>query len=117
MSALHGHRLAIASVSITADGRIGLSGGYDKAARLWNLETGEVIEMLHTLNEGIVYAVALSVDGKLAVTGAGDGAIRVWDLPAGTLRATLVGHTPIGSTRLRCPPTDVLCFRARTIER
>jgi len=93
VSALHGHRLAIASVSITADGRIGLSGGYDKAARLWNLETGEVIEMLHTLNEGIVYAVALSVDGKLAVTGAGDGAIRVWDLPAGTLRATLVGHT------------------------
>lgn len=91
--ALRGHRLAIASVAITPDGSIGLSGGYDKAAHLWNLETGELVDTLYALNEGVVYAVALSADGKLGLTGAADGVVRLWELPAGRLRGTLVGHT------------------------
>lgn len=91
--ALQGHRLSVSSVAISGDGRFGLSGGYDKAARLWNLDSGELLETLYAANEGVVYAVALSADGRLALTGAADGALRLWDLPAGSLRATLAGHT------------------------
>ena len=85
---LHGHRVMVSAVAISADGRLGLSGGYDKAARLWDLDSGALIETLYAHEEGVVYAVALSPDGGLALTGAADGALRVWETPAGTLRAT-----------------------------
>src|SRR5690606_28187332 len=53
----------------------------------------ELLETLHTTNEGIVYSVALAKDGKVAITGAADGVVRVWDLPQGTLRFALRSHT------------------------
>lgn len=93
LMALHGHRVAVASVAITADGRLGLSGGYDKTARLWDLATGEMLETLHTANEGVVYSVAVAKNGEVAITGAADGVVRVWDLPDGTLRSALRSHT------------------------
>ena len=93
---LRGHRSAIASVAITADGRTGLSGGYDKVARLWNLDSGDLMETLLAGSEGVIYCVALSSDGLLALTGAADSKVRVWELTpqgAATIRFTLTGHT------------------------
>jgi len=87
------HRRPIGSIAISGDGRLALSGGYDKAARLWDLNSGELREQLHAYEEGVVYAVALSADGTLALTGAADGALRVWDTASGSLRATLIGHS------------------------
>ncbi len=97
LPSLRGHRSAIASVAITADGRTGLSGGYDKAARLWNLDTGDLIETLYASNEGVIYCVALSFDGRLALTGAADANVRLWELNpdrgGAAIRFTLSGHT------------------------
>ena len=79
-----------ASVALTADGRRAVCGSYDKALRLWDLETGGELRHLegHT---SFIWSVAVSADGRLAATGPScsdtrnhiDDSIRLWDLSAG----------------------------------
>jgi len=76
-----GHTSRVFSVALSVDGRLAISGGLDQTLRVWNLETGECLNILK--NNGDVIALALSADGRLAVSRSWDKTLRVWNLDSG----------------------------------
>ena len=87
------HRLGITAVAISGDGRLGLTGSYDKTLRIWDLEDHSLVDTLYPPHEGIVYAVATARNEPVAASASGDRTIRIWDLVTQTCRATLTGHS------------------------
>ena len=61
------HFDSILDVKFSPDGKQILSGSEDRTARLWDVESGQV---LHVLNGeiGMIYVVGFSADGKMALT-------------------------------------------------
>ena len=87
------HRLGIAAVAISGDGRLGLTGSYDKTLRVWDLQDGCLVDTLYPPHDGVVYAVATARNRPVAASASGDETIRIWDLVTQTCRATLTGHS------------------------
>src|SRR5262249_55336490 len=79
------------SVAFAPDGRTALSGGHDKALRLWDLATGKEIRTF-TGHSGYINSVAYSPDGRTALSGGRDKALRLWDLATGKEIRTFAGN-------------------------
>ncbi len=90
--ALAAHVSWVASVAVSADGRIAVSGGADQIVRVWDLAGGACRHTLfgHTKE---VESVAVSADARVAVSGSRDKTVRVWDLAGGVCLRTLTGHS------------------------
>jgi WD40 repeat protein len=82
---------SIYGVAFSPDSRQAPSGSKDKIARLWDVQTGQVLQRLsgHT---AYLYAVAFSPDGKLALTSSADNTARLWDLQTGRELRRFIGH-------------------------
>ena len=79
---LTGHDGAVRAVAVGTlpDGPVIVSGGSDRAVRVWRLADDAPLLMGHV---GLMWAVAVGVlpDGTpLIVTGGDDGTVRVWRL-------------------------------------
>jgi WD40 repeat protein len=78
-------------MAFAADGRRLATGDMDKAAKLWEVETGRE-KTGGLLGHGdAISCVAFHPDGKTIATGGVDHAIRLWDAVTGQ---ELVGHLP-----------------------
>ena len=68
------------------------SGSLDQTIRLWDLQTGESLQVLrgHT---GGVWSLAFSPDGQTLVSGSDDQTIRLWNLQTGQCFQVLHEHT------------------------
>ena len=88
---LDGHRGAVKSVALSADGMHALTGGADGTARSWRIATGTCEHAL-VAHQGGVEAVMFGDDGQLVFTGGADGLVRAWDRTTGEKRATFTGH-------------------------
>ncbi len=86
------HRLGIAAVAISGDGRFGLTGSYDKTIRQWDLQSQRLVGTLQPPHDGIVHALAAARERPLALSGSADRTLRVWDLQTQACLATLGGH-------------------------
>jgi WD40 repeat protein/serine/threonine protein kinase len=88
---LTGHADLVASVALSADGRIAVSGSCDNTVRVWDVPNGSC---LHTLtgHTDFVDSVALSADGRTVISGLAGGHVKVWDLPTSACLRTLNGH-------------------------
>jgi WD40 repeat protein len=84
------HGCAVNSISISPDGRYGLSGGQDGTLRLWDLTTGECVRTFrgHTRP---VESVSISRDGRHGLSGSFDRTLRLWDLATGKCLGTFEG--------------------------
>ena len=67
------------------------SGDYDAMIRLWDIDTGENIRTL-TGHTSIIYDLTFSDEGILA-SASEDDTVRLWDVEAGESINTLIGHT------------------------
>ena len=59
---LTGHRGPVTSVAFNSDGKLALSGGEDKTARLWDVATGKELRRFAG-HDGTLHFVACSPDG------------------------------------------------------
>ena len=67
------------SVAISPDGRLVAAGSLDTVVRLWDVQTGQLIERL-VGHKDSVYSVAFTPDGKGLVSGSLDQTLKHWDL-------------------------------------
>ena len=79
-------------IAFRPDGRLLVTGGDDKAATLWDAETGDQLDRLFG-HVGNVEAVAFSPDGRFVATGSTDGAAKIWDASDGREVLSLAGHS------------------------
>ncbi|MGQ4647010.1 WD40 repeat domain-containing protein [Lyngbya aestuarii] len=88
---LEGHPTAFAIV-ISYDGNTLISGGKDKAIKVWDLQTGQLRKTLQS-DSGEIQAVAIAPDGKTVVSGSGDRLVRIWDITSDKPPRLLTGHS------------------------
>jgi serine/threonine protein kinase len=88
---LTGHTDSVWTVAIAAHGRLAVSGGKDRALRLWDMASGQHLRTCGDHAQEI-RSVALSPDGRQAVTASG-ATLRLWDLDTGKELGRFTGHT------------------------
>ena len=71
-----------------------LRGSADKAARLWDAQSGKELRAF-TGYAGAVQAVAFSPDGKQILTGSGNHTARLWDVQSGWELRAFRGHADV----------------------
>jgi WD40 repeat protein len=99
LKGLLSHGDQVSSVAFSLDGKIILTGSFDRTARLWDTETGRNIgEPLQ--NPERVFSVAFSPDGRTILTGCGDGTARVWDATTRRPSSPPLKHMDVGSVPL-----------------
>ena len=91
--AQHGHAGPVSAVALSASGRLVATGGYDKVAKLWQGDTGALLQNLRG-HEAEISSVALfkQVDRHCAVTGSLDRTARIWSARDGRVLHVLRGH-------------------------
>ena len=85
-----GHYSSVMSLAYSPDGKRIASGDWDKAVRIWDADTGELVTVLLG-HEAAVRALAYSPDGTHVVSGSVDTTVRVWNISTGASRV-LKGH-------------------------
>jgi hypothetical protein len=79
---LEGHKDAIYSLAISADGKLLATGSYDQKITLWNLDVGKVLRILEGHNAA-VFGVAFRPDGKVLASVSADRTLKLWDVATG----------------------------------
>jgi WD40 repeat protein len=69
-------------VAVSPDGGQVASASGDHTARVWDIETGEVLHLLER-HRGWVYTVGYTPDGTRLVSGGRDQTVQVWDSVTG----------------------------------
>lgn len=98
LAVLEGHGGAVMGCAFNVDGTLLASTSlYDRSVRLWDVETGEAIEMLPDQEAAaIAFAPAARVDDahELLAVGTRHGVVRLWNLRTWTVWKELAGHDP-----------------------
>jgi WD40 repeat protein/serine/threonine protein kinase len=89
------------ALALTPDGRSVLSGGWDGAVRLWDVEGGRCMWTLNG-HRRPVHAVDLTPDARMAVSVCEDESVWLWELAAGRFRTGPKGRRLYASSN---PPS------------
>jgi WD40 repeat protein len=68
------------SVDISPDGRKALSTSQDRSICLWDVQTGQQLQLFLGHTEGVISA-AFSQDGRRILSGGRDKTLRLWSMP------------------------------------
>jgi WD40 repeat protein len=94
-----GHTDKVTTVSLSADGKLALSGSWDGTMKLWQTATGKCICTFEGHTERIG-SVSLSADGQYAVSASEDITIKLWDTATGLCLNSLNGPVLMHSVSL-----------------
>ena len=73
-----GHHSSVESAAFSPDGQRIVSGGRDCIVKIWDVSSGEELQML-TGHGDFVTSVAFSPDGQRIVSGSADKTVKIWD--------------------------------------
>jgi len=104
-------------IGFSVDGtRIVSCQGDDTTARVWNVNTGQLVFILKGETRGID-SVSFSYDGRFIGSASGDATVRLWDAESGRQIVTLYGHahtvssfafTPDGRSIVSCSVDETI---------
>lgn len=92
---IHAHDVRIPFATWNDDENLILSVSVDDSARVWDVETGEQLNLIGHTDD--VNWATWNHDESLILTASKDGTARIWDAKTGNELAVLTGHT--GSVR------------------
>jgi len=87
---LEGHTGSVMAVKTIPGSNHALSTGEDNTLRLWNLDTGQCLQIMECRSK-IGRALVIDREGRIAISGGWDGAIALFDLSSGTCVRTIEG--------------------------
>jgi len=88
---LRGHKGVIFRIAWSPDGKMIASPSRDMTIRIWDAETGELLEELKSHTDS-VFCVSWSPDSSMFASDSHDNTIQIWDTKAWTLLRMLTGH-------------------------
>ena len=94
-----GHGSGLAELAFDQQKQHVLTGGADGRALVWDLETGESIQILTGHQSGIT-SVDADAEFAMAITGSTDGTARVWDVSKGKEIRKLRHDAGVGSVAI-----------------
>jgi WD40 repeat protein len=80
----------VAALAVSPDNRHIVTGSRDNTARIFDVETGEMRELVGHTN--IIWGVAFSPDGRQVLTGSQDRTSRLWDVASGAELRRFASH-------------------------
>lgn len=85
------HSAAVHTVTVSPDGQNFASSSLDRTIKLWDLNTGKLLQTLegHT---SAVHTIIFSSDGQQIASSSHDGTIKLWNLNTGKALRTFTGH-------------------------
>lgn len=89
----------VEDLAFNSDHSMLLSGHYDGAILLWNIETGELVKTIANGGTGypeegnMVYSLAFRPDNRVFASAHGDTGITLWDSETGAILTRLQAHT------------------------
>jgi WD40 repeat protein/serine/threonine protein kinase len=102
-----GHNGAVYSARFSPNGKLVVTGGYDKLVMIWNPDDVRPIDIGRRLDhepdaksnylrlaghDGPVRSVSFSPKGQLVLSSSEDNTVRIWDAAAGKAMTALRGH-------------------------
>jgi WD40 repeat protein len=87
---LEGHEADVWALDVSPDGRYIASGSLDQTAKIWEMETGRLINTIHA--HFPVVTLAFTADGQHLVTTADRNSAKVWPVSGGEADLELSGH-------------------------
>ncbi len=85
------HEYSIYHVAFSPDGQRIITASGDKTVGIWDVESGELLQVLKGHKNTVVHA-AFSPDGQYIVTASMDNTARLWEVSSGKQLKVLKGH-------------------------
>ena len=76
-----GHTAAVTAAAMSPDGRVAVTGGFDRTLRWWDAAVGK--ELRVTELDDLVTGLAVAPDGRTVLAAVGGKRLRAWDLASG----------------------------------
>ncbi|MDP5018245.1 MAG: WD40 repeat domain-containing protein, partial [Dolichospermum sp.] len=83
----------VPAILISADGKKLIGGSRSGTIKIWDLQTGKLLNTLTSKSEGVTSLAMGGKNGQILVSGDIDHTVKVWNLSTGKLLLTIAGHS------------------------